>query len=99
MSNPHTHLAGLLTQGHWLLERAAYEIGGNRYSPTQCNDTADALEQLAAALHEHAATLPRGELTAGTEHPAEADGPDPNSGDDGERGNDRNDGDHGNEDD
>ncbi|ASU79708.1 hypothetical protein CDG81_17160 [Actinopolyspora erythraea] len=63
MNDPHHHVAGLLRQGHWLLETAAYEISGDRYSPTQCRDTANAMEELAAALREHAETLPGGEHT------------------------------------
>ncbi|PRW62953.1 hypothetical protein [Actinopolyspora mortivallis] len=56
-------LAELLVRGTWLVEEAAYEIGGRRYTSGQCRDVAAALEELAAALREHADTLPSGELT------------------------------------
>ncbi|PRW63170.1 hypothetical protein [Actinopolyspora mortivallis] len=47
-------LAELLVRGTWLVEEAAYEVGGRRYTSGQCRDVAAALEELAAALGEHA---------------------------------------------
>ncbi|WP_019855562.1 hypothetical protein [Actinopolyspora mortivallis] len=49
-------LAGLLTQGQWLLEQTAYEVGGRRATAGQCREVAEALDELAAALREHAET-------------------------------------------
>lgn len=61
MSHPHTQLSVLLRRGEWMLGDAAFEIGGQRYTATQCHDTATALDELAAALRQHADLLPTGE--------------------------------------
>ncbi|WP_019855643.1 hypothetical protein [Actinopolyspora mortivallis] len=56
-------LAELLMRGVWLLEQTAYEVGGRRVTAGRCRDVAVALDEVAAALREHADTLPTGELT------------------------------------
>ncbi|MGJ7905695.1 hypothetical protein ACOQFL_04360 [Actinopolyspora sp. H202] len=65
MSHPHTQLSVLLRRGEWMLSDAAFEIGGRRYTATQCRDTATVLDELAAALRQHATSLPSGELPTG----------------------------------
>ncbi|GAB3545891.1 hypothetical protein J2S53_002745 [Actinopolyspora lacussalsi] len=65
MSHPHTQLSVFLRRGEWMLSDAAFEIGGQRYTATQCHDTATVLDELAAALRQHATALPSGELPTG----------------------------------
>ncbi|MHA6798245.1 hypothetical protein [Bounagaea algeriensis] len=48
-----TAMAVLLRRGQWLLDEAAFDIGGGRYTPESCRDTAHALTELAAALDEY----------------------------------------------
>ncbi|GAB3554631.1 hypothetical protein J2S53_003530 [Actinopolyspora lacussalsi] len=62
MSSPHAEIATLARRCEWLMSDAAFALGWRRYSPQQCRDTADALEEFATALREHAGTLPSGEL-------------------------------------
>ncbi len=40
-------MATLLLKGEWLLDDAAYRLGGDRFTPDECRDTARALEELA----------------------------------------------------
>ncbi len=47
-------MATLLLKGEWLLDDAAYRLGGDRFTPDECRDTARALEELAGALHDYA---------------------------------------------
>ncbi|SDP87264.1 hypothetical protein SAMN04487905_11179 [Actinopolyspora xinjiangensis] len=65
MSQPHTQLSVFLRQGEWLLDEAAFAVGGQHYSPTQCRRAATVLDELAAALRQHADLLPSGEPTTG----------------------------------
>ncbi|GAB2740980.1 hypothetical protein GCM10027174_13090 [Salinifilum aidingensis] len=69
-----TAMALLLRRGQWLLDEAAFEIGGDRYTPECCRDTAHALTELAAALDEYSHEItPTGETTAPTSADAEPD--------------------------
>ncbi|MHA6801973.1 hypothetical protein [Salinifilum ghardaiensis] len=69
-----TAMAVLLRRGQWLLDEAAFEIGGDRYTPECCRDTAHALTELAAALDEYSHEItPTGETTAPTSAPTSAD--------------------------
>ncbi|MDR7302247.1 hypothetical protein [Haloactinomyces albus] len=52
MSRPDTVLAVLLRKAQWLLDEAAFEVGGGRYSNRQRRDLATALNELATALRE-----------------------------------------------
>ncbi|WP_019854724.1 hypothetical protein [Actinopolyspora mortivallis] len=49
-------LAELLMRGVWLVEQTAYEVGGRRATAGRCRDVAEALDELSAALREHAET-------------------------------------------
>ncbi len=73
-----TTMAVLLRRGQWLLDEAAFEIGGGRYTPGQCRDAAHALAELATTLdeysHENTATGTRAEADSQAqpnEQPAE----------------------------
>ncbi|GAA4863880.1 hypothetical protein [Saccharopolyspora cebuensis] len=52
MTRRDMQLAVLLRSGQWMLDEAAYEVGGGRYSDQQRRDLAVALEELAGALRE-----------------------------------------------
>ncbi|GAB2752235.1 hypothetical protein GCM10027174_29040 [Salinifilum aidingensis] len=52
--NRRIRMATLLLRGEWLLDDAVHRIGGDRFTPDECRDTARALEELAAALREYA---------------------------------------------
>ncbi len=52
MSSRDTALAVLLRKAEWLLDEAAFEVGGGRYSDQQRRELATALDELSAALQE-----------------------------------------------
>ncbi|WP_017972806.1 hypothetical protein [Actinopolyspora halophila] len=69
MSQPHTQLATLLRRAQWMLDEAAYELGGKQPPATDRHALAEALDELAAALREYSDES--GELTtAENAHPA-----------------------------
>ncbi|SDQ15139.1 hypothetical protein [Actinopolyspora saharensis] len=68
MSRPHTQLATLLRRAQWMLDEAAYKLGGKQLPDTDRYALAEALDELAAALREHVDEP--AELAAGQgEHP------------------------------
>ena len=52
MSSRATALAVLLRKAEWMLDEAAFEVGGGRYSDQQRRELATALDELSAALRE-----------------------------------------------
>ena len=52
MSSRATALAVLLRKAEWMLDEAAFEVGGGRYSDQQRRELATALNELSAALWE-----------------------------------------------
>ncbi len=52
MSSRDTALAVLLRKAEWLLDEAAFEVGGGRYSDQQRRELATALDELSATLRE-----------------------------------------------
>ncbi|SFT72616.1 hypothetical protein SAMN04487904_112157 [Actinopolyspora lacussalsi subsp. righensis] len=67
MSRPHTQLAVLLRRCQWMLDEAAYKLGGKRLPAADRHDLADALDELSAALREY--------RDAPTEAETDEDGP------------------------
>ncbi|NHD19255.1 MULTISPECIES: hypothetical protein [Actinopolyspora] len=67
MSRPHTQLATLLRRAQWMLDEAAYKLGGKQLPDTDRHALAEALDELAAALREHADEP--AELAAGQHEP------------------------------
>ncbi|SFT91509.1 hypothetical protein SAMN04487904_11326 [Actinopolyspora lacussalsi subsp. righensis] len=53
MSRPHTQLAVLLRRCQWMVDEAAYKLGGKRLPATDRQDLAEALDELSAALREY----------------------------------------------
>jgi len=52
VSSRDTALAVLLRKAEWMLDEAAFEVGGGRYSDQQRRELATALNELSAALRE-----------------------------------------------
>jgi hypothetical protein len=52
VSSQDTALAVLLRKAEWMLDEAAFEVGGGRYSDQQRRELATALDELSAALRE-----------------------------------------------
>ena len=52
VSSRDTALAVLLRKAEWLLDEAAFEVGGGRYSDQQRREPATALDELSATLRE-----------------------------------------------
>ncbi|SFE49832.1 hypothetical protein SAMN04487819_11513 [Actinopolyspora alba] len=67
MSQPHTQLATLLRRCQWMLDEAAYKLGGKRLPAADRQGLAEALDELSAALREY--------RDAPTDTDADEDGP------------------------
>jgi len=52
VSTRDTALAVLLRKAEWMLDEAAFEVGGGRYSDQQRRELATTLDELSAALRE-----------------------------------------------
>ncbi len=50
MSSRDTALAVLLRKAEWMLDEAAFEVGGGRFGDRQRRELATALDELSAAL-------------------------------------------------
>ena len=50
MSSRDTALAVLLRKAEWMLDEAAFEVGGGRFGDQQRRELATALDELSAAL-------------------------------------------------
>ncbi|WP_017972539.1 hypothetical protein [Actinopolyspora halophila] len=59
---PNVRLGVLVAHEQWHLQAMSLAIGGQTCTAEQCRATAERLDQLAAALREHAAAFPTEEL-------------------------------------